>query len=106
MTEEILQAIHSAEEQAAQIKAAAIEKAEKLLLDAEAKTQEIERASFDECKALLETAQTASKIDAQSKYDEMITNKTKEAKTYCAEALKRADSLVSEIVRRLVSGDC
>ena len=106
MTEEILQAIHSAEEQAAQIKATAIEKSEKILLEAEVKTQEIERKSLDECKAVLEASQKAAKLDAQGKYDEMIKNKTQEAKEYCAQALKNADNLVSEIVRRLVSGNC
>ena len=106
MTQEILRAICSAEEQAVAIKAEALEKSEKILLDAETKTQEIERESFNECKALLETRQQTVKAESQEKFDEMIKDKTQEAKVYCAESLKRADTLVSEIVRRLVSGDC
>ena len=106
MTQEILREICSAEEQAVAIKAAALEKSEKILLEAETKTQELERESFNECKAFLEARQNEAKSNAQEKFDEMIKGKTQEAKEYCAESLKRADALVSEIVRRLISGDC
>ena len=106
MTQEILQAIRAAEEKAVEIKATAIEKSEGILLEAENKTQEIERENLNACKTFLETSQADAKAKAQEQFDEMIKTKTQEAKEYCAESLKRADALVSEIVRRLVSGDC
>lgn len=106
MTQEILQAICLAEEKAVEMKTTATLEAEKILLEAENKTQEIERESLSACKAFLDASQADAKAKAQEQFDEMIKTKTQEAKEYCAESLKRADALVSEIVRRLVSGDC
>jgi vacuolar-type H+-ATPase subunit H len=106
MTQEILQAICSAEEKAVAMKTVALERSEKILLEAENKTQEIERENLNSCKAFLEASQNEARTKAQEQFDEMIKTKTQEAKEYCAEALKGADVLVSEIVRRLVSGNC
>ena len=106
MTQEILQAIRSAEETAVAMKTTATMEAEKILLEAENKTQEIERENLSACKAFLETSQADAKAKAQEQFDEMIKTKTQEAKEYCAQSLKRADALVSDIVRRLISGDC
>lgn len=106
MTEEILQSILSAEAQANAEKARAMEKAEEILAEAEATAQKIEQKSLNDCKTLLETAQASAKSAAQAQFAETLVVKTQEAKEYCADALKNSDALVSEIVRRIVSGDC
>ena len=106
MTEEILQAILSAEAKANEEKACAIQKADEIIADAEMNAQKIEQKSLNDCKAFIESEQAAAKATAQKQFDETIIAKTKEAKEYCAEALKNSDALVSEIVRRIVSGDC
>ena len=106
MTEEILQSILSAEAKANAEKTRAMEQAEVILAQAETTAQKIEQKSLNDCKAFLETAQASAKSVAQKQFDETLVVKTKEAKEYCAEALKKSDALVSEIVRRIVSGDC
>lgn len=106
MTEEILQSILSAEAKANAEKARAMEQAEEILAQAETTAQKIEQKSLNDCKAFLETAQASAKSVAQKQFDETLVVKTKEAKEYCAESLKKSDALVSEIVRRIVSGDC
>ena len=106
MTEEILQSILSAEAQANEEKTLAIQKAESILAEAETSAQKIEAQSLNDCKAFLEAEQASAKDVAQKKFEETIVAKTKEAKEYCATALKNSDALVSEIVRRIVSGDC
>ncbi|MBR2341105.1 MAG: hypothetical protein IKA72_01680 [Clostridia bacterium] len=106
MTEEILQSILSAEAQANAEKTRATQQAEGILAEAETTAQKIEQKSLNACKAFLEAEQAAAKSVAQKQYEETILSKTKEAKEYCAETLKNSENLVSEIVRRIVSGDC
>ena len=106
MTEEILQSILSAEAKANEEKALAIQKAEEIFSEAETTAQTIEQKSLNDSKAFLDAQATSAKSVAQKQFDETIIAKTKEAKEYCATALKNSDSLVSEIVRRIVSGDC
>ena len=106
MTEEILQSILSAEAKANDEKALALQKADEILAEAENTAQKIEQQSLSDYKAFLEEQQTVAKAVAQKQFDETIVAKTKEAKECCADALKDSDTLVSEIVRRIVSGDC
>ncbi len=106
MTEEILQSILSAEAKANEEKSLATQKADEILADAETTAQKIEQQSLSDCKTFLDERQEAAKSVAQKQFDETLIAKTKEAKEYCANALKNSDALVSEIVRRIVSGDC
>lgn len=106
MTEEILQSILSAEAKANDEKTLAVQKASEIVADAENSAQKIEQQSLNDSKAFLDEQQALAKAVAQKQFDETIKAKAKEAKEYCAEALKNSDSLVLEIVRRIVSGDC
>ncbi|MBR1974236.1 MAG: hypothetical protein IKA20_00115 [Clostridia bacterium] len=105
MTEEILKSITVAEEEAAQIKCEAQENAARILSGAQSKADEIAKNTAEECKTYREAQIKKAQEDAEKEYTSTLKVKTEEAKAYCAEALENAESTVSTIVGRIVSGN-
>ena len=104
--QEILRSINEAEEKAAEIKAAAQQKAAEIADNAEERSAEIAKLSEAECKAYREKAILEAEEAAQKNYDDEITVKRAEAAKYAEERLQYTDNIVSDIVRRIVRGDC
>lgn len=104
--EGIIQSIKAAEEQAAEIKNAALEKAANILADAEKQAARLERAAIDVCKAYKETQLKQAMADAEQSYQDSLSKKAEETKAYCARILENSDAAVSGIVGRIISGSC
>ena len=106
MTEEMIKSITDAEEQASEIKRAATDKAARILAAAEEQAVEIEKSCAERLKAYRETELKNAKADAEIRYTETLNTAKKDAREYCADILKNAEVCVSEIVGRIVRGDC
>lgn len=106
MTEEIIKAITEAEAQGAKIRSDAMEKAAQIVAAAEAQAAREEKTSAEVCKAYADTQIKVAKADADKSYAETVDSEERKARAYCAEALKNADDEVSEIVGRIIRGDC
>lgn len=105
MTVEMIQAITDAEQKAAEMKRAATDKSAQILADAEEKAASSEKACAERLKAYRETELKNAKADAEIRYTETLNAAQKDAREYCANILKNAESCVSEIVGRIVRGD-
>lgn len=103
--EEIIKSITEAEAQAVEIKAQAAARAVEIAENAEVRAAEIEKKSVEACKAFRENALQTAQAQAQANYEAAIKEKNVEAKKYAAECLKRCDVQVTEIVRRVLSGN-
>lgn len=103
---EILKSINEAECKAAEIKAAALEKAAAIAGGAEERSAEIAKLCEAECKAYREKTVREAEQAAQKRYENEITVKRAEASGYAAERLKNTDGIVNEIVRRITRGGC
>ena len=102
--QEIIEKISKAEQNAAEIKEQALEKAAKIILDAEGRASDIEKLAETECRTLRENSLKEATQEAQKRYDnEIIVNRAKASK-YCADRLKDTDKIVNDIVRRIVRG--
>ena len=106
MTEDMMKAITDAEAQASAIKRSAYEKAEKLILEAESQASKTELSSAEVCKAYIETQIKNARAEAEARYDISVKTEEKQAREYCANALKNAENCVNKIVGRIVGGDC
>ena len=104
--EDIIKAITQAEEQGAKIKGVATEKAAQIIATAEGRATQEEKTSAEVCKAYADSQLKLAKADAEQRYEETVSRETAKAREYCAEALKNADDEVSEIVGRIIGGDC
>lgn len=105
MTNEMIQAITSAEERALQIKNQASEQAEVVLSTAQAQAESLRRSSEDVLKAYKDTQLAQAKKQAEENYTKEIAKAKKEAQSYCAEVIKNADAVITDIVGRIVSGN-
>lgn len=102
----IIECIQEAELKAAEIKTAALEKANVIAGNAETRSAEIARLCEAECKAYREKAVREAEQEAQKAYNNEITVKRAEASKYAADRLKETDKIVNDIVRRISRGSC
>ena len=91
--QDIIEKISKAEAQAAEIAAAAEERA-----------ADVDRLAEVDCKALRESSQKAATEEAQKRYDNEITVQRAKASKYCADRLKDTDKIVNDIVLRITRG--
>lgn len=105
MTEEIIKSITAAEEQAAQIKRDALDKAAQILSQAQAQATRLESSAAEECKAYRETQSRNALADAEKEYDAAMRAKKNEAKEYCTDALANADASVGKMIGRILDGN-
>lgn len=106
MTEEMIKSITDAEAKAAEIKQAAIEKSAQILAAAEEQAVGIEKACDMRLKTYRETELKNARAAAEAQYSQTLASAEKDARVYCANVLKNAETCVSEIVGRIASGDC
>ena len=106
MTEEIIKSITQAEEKAAEIKRAATEKAATVIAEATESATNTENAAVEVCRAYKESQIKGAYAEAERAYTETVTKNTEAAKSYCAKALAEADTVIGEIVGRIIRGDC
>lgn len=106
MSEDMIKKITDAEAQASSIKRAAYDQAARLILDAEKQASLSELSSAEVCKAYTETQIKNARAEAQQRYEISVKTEEKQAREYCANALKNAEACVNEIVGRIVGGDC
>ncbi len=105
MTEEIIKAIKTAEEEASTKKAAALEKADALLKDAEDQAEKIKKTSAEQIKAYRESQGKEVEKAAQDEYDKAVKKAQADARSLGDKILLSKDVPVSEIVGRIVRGD-
>ena len=106
MTEEMIKSITDAETQAAEIKQAAMEKSAQILAEAEERAVGVEKSCDMRLKSYRETELKNAKAAAEVQYSQTLADAEKNARVYCANVLKNAETCVSEIVGRIVRGDC
>jgi len=106
MTEEIIKEIKEAEEKASALKIEAQKKAEEIVREAEGNATQKELSSVEVCKAYANSQMKNAQTEADNAYADALASAQAEAKTYAKDILKNADVFVSEIVRRVLSGDC
>ncbi len=106
MTEELLKQITNAEEQAVKIKNIAIDKATKLTADAEKQAVNTVFSATQVCKTYAETQIKNAREEAQQRYDATIKAEERQSREYCAKVLQNAEESVSEIVGRIIGGNC
>ena len=104
-TTDILQEIHAAEAQAAEIKRNAAEQAARLYADAQAQAAHSRQTNADVCKAYADTQIKAARAQAENAYEETVKAKRQEAQAYCAKALENSEPLVNDIVGRIIRGN-
>lgn len=105
MTEEIIQAIKLAEAQAQEIKREAENRAHVLVADAESEATRVKDTAREVCKAYADSALKNAKAEAERRYNDALLAREKTAREYCAKVLQNADTAVSEIVGRVLSGN-
>lgn len=105
MTEEMIKAIQDAETKALEIKQDAIAKAEALLSDAQQQANRLKASSEEVLKAYKETQLKSAKEKAERLFEEEIALAKKSAQSYCAEVLQNAETSVTDIVGRVISGN-
>ncbi|MBR2374866.1 MAG: hypothetical protein IKA88_01110 [Clostridia bacterium] len=105
MTENIIQSITAAEAQAAEMKRVAQAQAATIFSEAEAQEAKLTEASIEACKMLRETQIKQATAEAEEEYRATLKTKEREAKEYCSAVLQSSEIAVSEIVRRITSGD-
>ncbi|MBE7068688.1 MAG: hypothetical protein E7381_05245 [Clostridiales bacterium] len=106
MTEEIIKSIMEAEEQGANLKHQATEKATEILAEAERQATQTLQSVAEVCRAYSETQLKNAYAEAEHRFVATLEKETQKAKEYCAESLKNANGIVSSIVGRIVRGDC
>ena len=105
MTEEIIKSITAAEEQAAQMKRTALEKAAQILSEAQTQATRLEASAAEECKAYRETQSRNALADAEKEYEATMRAKEQQAKEYCEEALAKSGASVGNMIGRILGGD-
>ena len=105
MTDEMIKAITDAEARAVAIKNEANEKAEALLLDAQAQVVSLKSSSEEVLKAYKDTQLAAAKNQAELAFNEEIAKSKKEAQAYASNVIKNADTAVIDIVGRVISAN-
>ena len=106
MTDDIIKAITQAETQGEQFKAEARERATFIIEDAEMRATQKVKTTEEICKAYRDTQMKNAQTDAELSYAKLLSEKEAEAKDYCAKVLEDMDTVVSEIVGRILGGDC
>ncbi len=105
MKDEIVKAITQAEETAAELKRAAIERAAEIVDEATKRAEQIEATAKEVCAAYRESQIKNTQAEAERAYDETLAQNEKEAKEYCTKVLESADSVIGGIVGRIISGN-
>ena len=105
MTEEIIQAISRAEEQAAGIKTAAQEQAAKIVKEAEETAAKMKKSSAEVCKAYRESQMNEAERSAQARYAATIEKTRSDARANGDKILQNAEVPASVIVGRILNGD-
>ena len=103
---EIIKSITDAEAQAAEIKAAALQKAAEITAAAEVRADEIARKCETDCKLYRENQLKKAERDAEANYEKALSDKRDEAKAYADSVIKQTDGAVNDIVRRITRGSC
>ncbi len=106
MTEDIIKSITNAEAQAAEWKREAEEKATAILSEAELRAARTEKTSEEVCKAYRETQTRNAYADAEKEYAVALKQAQTEAKAYCDRVMESSESVVSQIVGRIIGGSC
>ena len=105
MTEEIIKSITMAEEQAAQMKSDALDKAAQILSEAQTQATRLEASAAEECKAYRETQTRNALADAEKEYEAAMRAKEQQAKEYCTDALAKSDASVGKMIGRILGGN-
>ena len=106
MTNDIVKQIIEAESQAVAYKQTAEETAKQNLAEAEVRATQILRSAEEVCKAYEESQRKTAIKQAEESYQQSLAEAEKQAKAYCADVLSKAEPCVSEIVGRILRGDC
>ena len=106
MTNDIVKQITEAELQATACKQKAEETARQTLVNAEERAMQLLRSAEEVCKAYEESQRKTAVATAEERYNQALNSASQQAKSYCAEVLSKAEPCVSEIVGRVVHGDC
>ena len=105
MTQDIIQAITQAEEQATEMKRQASAKAAEILSSAEQTVAQTETNSIADCKAYAETQIQNAKVQAEQRFVDTLHEEKQKAKAYCVSVLENAEPSVMNIVGRIVRGN-
>lgn len=103
--EDIVKYINNAEAQAEEIKTAANIKAAGIIAEAEAEAAEILKNNDRDIRLYRESEIAKADKKAESDYLSVLEAKRAEAETYADKILKKADSAVADIVRRITRGN-
>lgn len=104
--DEIIKSITETEAKAAEMKAEALQKAERIVAEAEARADEIARKCDTDCKLFRENQLKKAEKDAAEYYKKALSDKRTAAKLYADSLINKTDGAVKEIVRRISSGSC
>lgn len=102
--EDMLKSITQAEAKAADIRAAALERAADIAARAEAQCLAIKSDCEAASKAYREEQLVHAVEQAQKQYDDTLAEKSEEARSYADGLLKKAENCVADIVRRVCGG--
>lgn len=105
-TDELIKSITETEEQAAQMRRVALEKAAELISQAENRGQELITRSIEDGKLYRETEQKKAFKDAEREYASAMKVAEDSAKEYCQKVTSSIETVVQEIVGRIVNGNC
>ena len=104
--EEVLKSVKEAEGLAANIKAEAEAEAEKLIASSRARANEIRKKSEEELKLFRETALKEAELRIEKEAERVLSAKESEETKSADALLKDTSNTVSQIVRRVIDGDC
>lgn len=105
MNAQIIEAIKTAEKQAAYEKESAVAQSELLQREAEVRAKNTLSASAEVCKAYAETQMKLVNAQSEKRYDEEIEKAKKLAAEQVKNAADGSEISVSKIVRRILSGE-
>ncbi len=106
MTENIVKSITQAEEQAAQIKRKALEKASGIVAQANETATATENEAVQSCRSYKEAELRRAHADGEANYCATVQENETAAKEYCAKALDNAATAIGGVVGRILRGDC
>ena len=106
MTNDIVQQITEAETLATACKQTAETTAKETLDRAQERAGQILRSAEEVCKAYKISQRKTAIAEAEADFQRKLATANKEAKAYCAQMLEKAEPCVSEIVGRILRGDC
>lgn len=106
MINDIVQQISEAEAIATDAKQTAEETAKQTLATAEERALQMLRSAEEVCRAYEDSQRKTAIAKAEEAFQQKLVQADKEAKAYCAQVLATAEPCVSEIVGRILRGDC